>query len=62
MSNKILYIVIAIALGTWLVGYVFDQHQSNNGDDGIVCTADAMQCPDGSYVGRSGSNCEFICP
>jgi len=28
----------------------------------IVCTADAMQCPDGSYVGRTGPNCEFVCP
>ena len=27
-----------------------------------ACTADAMQCPDGSYVGRTGPNCEFKCP
>lgn len=28
-----------------------------------VCTADAKQCPDGSYVGRIGPNCEFAnCP
>ncbi|MEA2701574.1 MAG: hypothetical protein QOE22_283 [Candidatus Parcubacteria bacterium] len=27
-----------------------------------ACTADAMQCPDGSYVGRTGPNCQFICP
>ncbi len=27
-----------------------------------ACTADAMQCPDGSYVGRSGSSCQFVCP
>lgn len=26
------------------------------------CTSDAMQCPDGSYVGRTGPNCEFVCP
>ncbi|HEY4501530.1 MAG TPA: hypothetical protein VJJ20_00485 [Candidatus Paceibacterota bacterium] len=30
--------------------------------EGVACTADAMQCPDGSYVGRSGPNCEFVCP
>jgi hypothetical protein len=30
--------------------------------DSPVCTADAMQCPDGSYVGRSGPDCEFVCP
>ena len=29
---------------------------------GTVCTQDAMQCPDGSWVGRSGPNCTFACP
>ncbi len=29
---------------------------------GVACTADAMQCPDGSYVGRTGPNCQFVCP
>jgi len=29
----------------------------------VVCTQEAKQCPDGSYVGRSGPNCEFAsCP
>lgn len=28
----------------------------------IACTMDAKQCSDGTYVGRSGPNCEFICP
>ncbi len=28
----------------------------------VACTADAMMCPDGSYVGRTGTNCEFVCP
>jgi hypothetical protein len=32
-----------------------------HGDGGAVCTLDAMQCPDGSWVGRTGPNCEFIC-
>lgn len=28
-----------------------------------ACTMDAKQCPDGSYVGRSGPQCEFApCP
>lgn len=31
--------------------------------DESVCTQDAKQCPDGSYVGRQGPNCEFKkCP
>jgi hypothetical protein len=28
----------------------------------VFCTMDAMECPDGSYVGRTGPNCEFVCP
>jgi hypothetical protein len=28
----------------------------------VACTMDAMMCPDGSYVGRSGPKCEFVCP
>lgn len=27
-----------------------------------ACTMDARQCPDGSWVGRSGPKCEFVCP
>lgn len=28
----------------------------------VACTMDALQCPDGSWVGRTGQNCEFKCP
>jgi len=31
-------------------------------DDVVFCTADAMQCPDGTWVGRTGPNCQFVCP
>lgn len=28
-----------------------------------ACTQEAKQCPDGSYVSRTGPNCEFVaCP
>lgn len=30
-------------------------------EEPVMCTADAMQCPDGSWVGRTGPNCEFVC-
>ena len=26
---------------------------------GVACTLEAKECPDGSYVGRTGPNCEF---
>ena len=28
----------------------------------VACTMDAKQCSNGSYVGRTGPNCEFTCP
>ena len=29
----------------------------------VACTADAKQCPDGSFVGRTGPDCSFApCP
>lgn len=30
---------------------------------GVACTMEAKQCPDGSYVSRTGPKCEFsACP
>lgn len=34
---------------------------SSGSGGGTVCTADAMQCPNGNWVGRSGPNCQFVC-
>ena len=28
----------------------------------VMCTADALLCPDGSYAERTGPNCAFVCP
>lgn len=28
----------------------------------VLCTQDVRRCPDGRQVGRTGPNCEFICP
>ncbi len=28
----------------------------------VACTMDAFRCGDGSWVGRSGPNCQFVCP
>lgn len=30
-------------------------------EEAVFCTMDAMQCPDGTWVGRSGPKCEFVC-
>lgn len=32
-------------------------------EEGVMCTMDAKQCPDGSFVSRTGPKCEFApCP
>ena len=65
---KIMYILIGIAiiaggLSLWLTPRgVTPIHQPTPEAPGTMCTMDAMQCPDGSYVGRTGANCEFVCP
>ena len=31
-------------------------------NDAIACAMDMEKCPDGTWVGRTGPDCEFICP
>jgi hypothetical protein len=51
-------IVLVVFAAFWVVG------ERRGGTGGAVaCTADAMICPDGTAVGRTGPNCEFAaCP
>lgn len=48
------------------IGYSFinsDIYTIPEDDSGVMCTAEAKLCPDGSYVGRVGPSCEFAeCP
>lgn len=64
MLKQIFYIAGAVAVGAGLV--LTMQHYLANkpfaNDEQAFCTMDARQCPDGTYVGRTGSNCEFVCP
>lgn len=56
----ILGIVLIVGSQYW---YYIDDIKPILGNSDIVCTKEAEQCPDGSYVGRAGSNCEFAkCP
>ena len=49
--------ILILAGGVW---YGINKRGANNL---VACTQEAKQCPDGSYVGRTGSNCEFTpCP
>ncbi|OGC80730.1 hypothetical protein A2943_02480 [Candidatus Adlerbacteria bacterium RIFCSPLOWO2_01_FULL_51_16] len=62
----ILTIVSVVAAGLLLWFYVPQVRElaptPGGGGGPVACTAEAMQCPDGSWVGRTGPNCEFVCP
>jgi len=59
----IVLIPILIFSGLIAFRYFITLNQKNQGEEGVVCTMDAKECPDGSYVGRTGPNCEFTaCP
>ncbi len=49
------YAAVAFFLAVSFTVPAFSQAQ-------VMCTQEAMQCPDGSWVGRSGPNCQFVCP
>jgi hypothetical protein len=72
MSNRILYIIIAFAVVLGVVAtathYLMPVAEAPTPTDVATstaegaCPSDAMQCPDGLFVGRTGENCEFVCP
>lgn len=76
MSKKLilsLFIVIAIFVVAGYYGYrVISTPRTENPESTdlnishkgqVACTQEAKLCPDGSYVGRTGLNCEFTpCP
>jgi hypothetical protein len=73
MSNRILFSIIgfAVVVGIIAVGasYLTPRVEAPStaapiveNPEMVACTMDAMQCPDGSYIGRTGPNCEFVCP
>lgn len=58
--NIVLFISVCLAVGLILFLTVLKDKQINGE---VSCTQEAMICPDGSAVGRTGPNCEFAkCP
>jgi len=69
----IIIIIIAVAGGAFYLSRNNDQwptpttpieevNPTSPEDEMVACTADAQECPDGSFVGRTGPTCEFVCP
>ncbi len=63
MKNIVIAAVGLILLAfVWLLWQQVETWQTDY-LGGVQCTADALMCPDGSFVGRVGPNCEFAaCP
>lgn len=65
MSKLGLIILIVVSAFVIMAGFFIINFSGEDydEDDNIYCTQDAKLCPDGSYVGRTGPNCEFAdCP
>lgn len=67
MNNKTFNLIfIVVLIGIIFYGVVrAGKYRSlpNITDNSVMCTMEAKQCPDGSYVGRTGPSCEFApCP
>lgn len=65
--SSLLGLVLVVLIGGGIIyaystGFVTTTPTPLTDADQVACTADAMQCPDGSWVGRSGPKCEFVCP
>lgn len=55
-------LVLLVAAGAIYTLYQY-LHITTAAVEPTYCTMDAMECPDGSYVGRTGPDCEFAaCP
>ena len=68
MNNNVLvliFIVVVFIFGGLLYIYNPEPVEFKNPDEElpVACTMEAKLCPDGTYVGRTGPNCEFTpCP
>ncbi len=68
-TRNILWTLLGVAVlalvvyGVWAVAMrVVPKTTGGANGSGVICTTDATQCADGSWVGRSGPNCQFVCP
>lgn len=60
MSKKIIISILLVLVA--VIGILYYRTPTPP-DEQVACTMDALMCPDGSGVGRTGPNCEFeACP
>ena len=57
-TNKILKALTIFSL-VGVMGFI--STSTSMAQTGTICTLDAKMCPDGTFVGRTGPKCEFVC-
>lgn len=61
--NKLVFICMGIVCLGAVAAYFSMDSAPTSDPELIACTLEAKQCPDGSFVGRQGPQCEFTaCP
>ncbi len=55
-------VLAVLAYGAWNFSQKASSVVKGEPTGEVMCTMDAKECPDGSWVGRSGPNCQFVCP
>jgi hypothetical protein len=61
-KQLILWFVVAVVVAGLIMLFLSMSLRSDSEKyESSECASDAMMCPDGTYVGRSGPNCEFEC-
>ncbi len=60
-TRNIIVGVVLLLIAASIASYnLFSKDKSFTEEpEDVFCTMEALQCPDGSYVGRSGPKCEF---
>lgn len=62
---KKIFLIISLIIAGVLVWCIVNNKPLNKKTEKpemVLCAQDAKQCSDGSYVGRTGPKCEFVCP
>jgi hypothetical protein len=61
--KKFFIFISLFIIGTIILIFTLKIIDNKSNIQSVACTMEAKLCPDGSYVGRTGPNCEFsICP
>jgi exonuclease VII small subunit len=66
MKKYTIFIPSLLLVGSAWLGHTAEAQSVNTTAteslEPVMCTMDVQQCPDGSFVGRTGPQCEFVCP